>query len=163
MTHGDQPGLSDEALVGQARTGSRPAFEALVRRYQKALYFLCLRYVHDHDAASDLTQRSFIRVLEKLDDLREDNTFKSWLFRIAANLSLNHIRDHARFVDVADPARGGRPAAHQAAHDPRAPGVRGALVQGHRHRPGHDRGGGQGQLSLRREAAARSARSADFG
>jgi RNA polymerase sigma-70 factor, ECF subfamily len=99
MTHGEQPGQSDEALVGQARAGSRPAFEALVRRYQKPLYFLCLRYVHDHDAAADLTQRSFIRVLEKLDDLREDNTFKSWLFRIAANLSLNHIRDHARFVD----------------------------------------------------------------
>jgi RNA polymerase sigma-70 factor, ECF subfamily len=101
MTHGEQPGQSDEALVGQARAGSRPAFEALVRRYQKPLYFLCLRYVHDHDAAADLTQRSFIRVLEKLDDLREDNTFKSWLFRIAANLSLNHIRDHARFVDEA--------------------------------------------------------------
>jgi RNA polymerase sigma-70 factor, ECF subfamily len=99
MTHGELPGQTDEALVRQARAGSRPAFEALVRRYQKPLYFLCLRYVHDHDAASDLTQRSFIRVLEKLDDLREDNTFKSWLFRIAANLSLNHIRDHARFVD----------------------------------------------------------------
>lgn len=99
MTQGDQPGPSDEMLVGQARAGSRPAFESLVRRYQKPLYYLCLRYVHDHDAAADLTQRSFIRVLEKLEDLREDNTFKSWLFRIAANLSLNHIRDHARFVD----------------------------------------------------------------
>ena len=114
MTHGEQPGQSDEALVGQARAGSRPAFEALVRRYQKPLYFLCFRYVHDHDAAADLTQRSFIRVLEKLDDLREDNTFKSWLFRIAANLSLNHIRDHARFVDESaslgageDPGAGG--------------------------------------------------------
>jgi RNA polymerase sigma-70 factor, ECF subfamily len=114
MTHGEQPGQSDETLVGQARAGSRPAFEALVRRYQKPLYFLCLRYVHDHDAAADLTQRSFIRVLEKLDDLREDNTFKSWLFRIAANLSLNHIRDHARFVDESaavseDPAAGPGP------------------------------------------------------
>jgi RNA polymerase sigma-70 factor (ECF subfamily) len=70
-----------------------------VRRYQKPLYFLCLRYVHDHDVAADLSQRTFIRVMEKLGDLREDNTFKSWLFRIGANLSLNHIRDHARFVD----------------------------------------------------------------
>ena len=118
MTHGELPGQSDETLVGQARAGSRPAFEALVRRYQKPLYFLCFRYVHDHDAAADLTQRSFIRVLEKLDDLREDNTFKSWLFRIAANLSLNHIRDHARFVDESaavseDPGAGG-PAARRA-------------------------------------------------
>jgi RNA polymerase sigma-70 factor, ECF subfamily len=88
----------DEELVRQARGGSRPAFEALVRRYQKPLYFLCLRYVHEHDAAADLAQRTFIRVLEKLDDLREDATFRSWLFRIGANLSLNHLRDHARFV-----------------------------------------------------------------
>jgi RNA polymerase sigma-70 factor (ECF subfamily) len=100
MTQGEHPGAaSDEELVGKARQGSRAAFEALVRRYQKPLYYLCFRYVRDHDAAADLTQRSFIRVIEKLDDLREDNTFKSWLFRIGANLSLNHIRDHARFVD----------------------------------------------------------------
>ena len=102
MTHerpGPSAGASDEQLVAAARQGSRPAFEALVRRYQRPLYYLCLRYVHDHDVAADLAQRSFIRVMEKLSDLREDNTFKSWLFRIAANLSLNHIRDHARFVD----------------------------------------------------------------
>jgi RNA polymerase sigma-70 factor (ECF subfamily) len=94
-----QPELSDEALVREARGGSRPAFEALVRRYQKALYLLCFRYVRDHDIAADLAQRTFIRVMEKLEDLREENTFRSWLFRIGANLSLNHLRDHARFVD----------------------------------------------------------------
>jgi RNA polymerase sigma-70 factor (ECF subfamily) len=97
--------LGDEELVRQAREGSRTAFEALVRRYQKALYLLCLRYVRDHDVAADLAQRSFIRVMEKLEDLREDHTFRSWLFRIGANLSLNHLRDHARFVDEAVAAR----------------------------------------------------------
>jgi RNA polymerase sigma-70 factor, ECF subfamily len=100
---------ADEELVRQARAGSKPAFEALVRRYQKPLYFLCLRYVHEHDAAADLAQRTFIRVLEKLEDLREDNTFRSWLFRIGANLSLNHIRDHARFV-AEEAAAGDEPA-----------------------------------------------------
>jgi RNA polymerase sigma-70 factor, ECF subfamily len=96
-----QPEQGDEELVRQARAGSRPAFEALVRRYQKPLYILCFRYVRDHDVAADLAQRTFIRVMEKLEDLREDNTFRSWLFRIGANLSLNHLRDHARFVDEA--------------------------------------------------------------
>jgi RNA polymerase sigma-70 factor (ECF subfamily) len=96
--------LGDEELVRQAREGSRTAFEALVRRYQKALYLLCFRYVRD-DVAADLAQRSFIRVMEKLEDLREDHTFRGWLFRIGANLSLNHLRDHARFVDEAVAAR----------------------------------------------------------
>ncbi len=94
-----QAELGDDELVRQARGGSRTAFETLVRRYQKALYLLCFRYVRDHDVAADLAQRSFIRVMEKLDDLREEHTFRSWLFRIGANLSLNHLRDHARFVD----------------------------------------------------------------
>jgi RNA polymerase sigma-70 factor, ECF subfamily len=100
-----QPELGDEALVREARGGSRPAFEALVRRYQKPLYLLCFRYVRDHDIAADLAQRTFIRVMEKLTDLREDHTFRSWLFRIGANLSLNHLRDHARFVDEAAAGR----------------------------------------------------------
>ena len=100
-----QAELSDEALVRQARGGSRSAFEGLVRRYQKPLYLLCFRYVRDHDVAADLAQRTFIRVMEKLEDLREDSTFRSWLYRIGANLSLNHLRDHARFVDE---AAGGR-------------------------------------------------------
>jgi RNA polymerase sigma-70 factor (ECF subfamily) len=106
----EQPEAGDEELVRQAKAGSRPAFEALVRRYQKPLYFLCFRYVRDHDAAADLAQRTFIRVLEKLGELREENTFKSWLFRIGANLALNHIRDHARFVDESEPGAGDEPA-----------------------------------------------------
>lgn len=89
---------TDAELVDKARAGSRPAFEALVRRYQKALYFLCYRYVHDHDVAADLAQRTFIRVMEKIGELREAHIFRSWLFRIGANLALNHLRDNARFV-----------------------------------------------------------------
>jgi RNA polymerase sigma-70 factor (ECF subfamily) len=90
---------TDEELVLKARAGSQPAFESLVRRYQKPLYFLCFRYVRDHDVAADIAQRSFIRVLEKLDDLRDAQIFRSWLFRIGVNLALNHLRDHARFVE----------------------------------------------------------------
>lgn len=98
---------SDETLVTEARAGVRRSFEALVRRYQKPLYYLCLRYVHEHDAACDLAQRSFIKALERLDELRDPGTFRGWLFRIAANLSLNHLRDNARFVDEDDHADDG--------------------------------------------------------
>ena len=89
---------TDDELVAQAREGSRPAFETLVRRFQRPLYFLCLRYVRDHDAAADLTQRAFIRAMDKIQELREANTFRGWLYRIGANLALNHLRDNARFV-----------------------------------------------------------------
>lgn len=89
---------SEEDLVQRAQRGERSALTELVRRYQKPIYALCLRYVHDHDEAADLLQRTFVRVMTKLGDLRSTDLFRGWLFRIAANLALNHIRDHARFV-----------------------------------------------------------------
>jgi RNA polymerase sigma-70 factor (ECF subfamily) len=88
----------DVELVALAREGSRPALEALVRRYQKPVYHVCYRYVRDRDAAADLTQRAFIRAVESLSEIRTPGLFGGWLFRIGVNLSLNHLRDGARFV-----------------------------------------------------------------
>jgi RNA polymerase sigma-70 factor, ECF subfamily len=62
------------------------------------LFALCLRYVRDTDEAADLVQKSFVRAMAKLADLREAAVFRSWLLRIGAHLALNHLRDNARFV-----------------------------------------------------------------
>jgi len=88
----------DEALVKRAQGGDRAALDRLVRRHQRALFALCLRYVRDADEAADLVQRSFVRAMGKLADLRDARVFRSWILRIGAHLALNHIRDHARFV-----------------------------------------------------------------
>jgi RNA polymerase sigma-70 factor (ECF subfamily) len=88
----------DEVLVQRAQGGDRVALDRLVRRHQRALFALCLRYVRDADEAADLVQRSFVRVMGKLAELRDPGVFRSWLLRIGAHLALNHIRDHARFV-----------------------------------------------------------------
>jgi RNA polymerase sigma-70 factor (ECF subfamily) len=91
-------GPADRDLVIRARAGSRAAFERLVRRHQRHLYFLCLRYVHDHDVAADLTQRAFIRALEGIVSLRDAGSFRGWLFATAVNMARNHRRDNAKFV-----------------------------------------------------------------
>jgi RNA polymerase sigma-70 factor (ECF subfamily) len=88
----------DEVLVTRAQTGDRAALDRLVRRHQRALFALCLRYVRDADEAADLVQRSFVRAMGKLAELRDAGVFRSWILRIGAHLALNHIRDHARFV-----------------------------------------------------------------
>lgn len=88
----------DEALVKRAQVGDRAALDLLVRRHQRALFALCLRYVRDTDEAADLVQRSFVRAMGKLAELRDAGVFRSWILRIGAHLALNHIRDHARFV-----------------------------------------------------------------
>jgi RNA polymerase sigma-70 factor (ECF subfamily) len=92
-------GPPDEELVLDAKAGSRPAFEALVRRYQEPVYFLCYRYVRDHDTAAELSQRAFVRAMDSIRDLRQAEIFRSWLFKIAVNLALNHLRDAAKFVE----------------------------------------------------------------
>jgi RNA polymerase sigma-70 factor, ECF subfamily len=88
----------DEALVKRAQGGDRAALDRLVRRHQRALFALCMRYVRDADEAADLVQRSFVRAMGKLAELRDAGVFRSWILRIGAHLALNHIRDHARFV-----------------------------------------------------------------
>ena len=92
----------DEVLVTRAQRGDRMALGLLVRRHQRALFALCLRYVRDTDEAADLVQRSFVRAMAKLSDLRDAAVFRSWLLRIGAHLSLNHLRDNARFVSSDD-------------------------------------------------------------
>src|SRR3954467_3478996 len=87
----------DEVLVKRAQGGDRAALDRLVRRHQRALFALCVRYVRDADEAADLVQRSFVRAMGKLVELRDAGVFRSWILRIGAHLSLNHIRDQARF------------------------------------------------------------------
>jgi RNA polymerase sigma-70 factor, ECF subfamily len=111
-------GTPDDALVARAQRADRAALDQLVRRHQRALFALCIRYVHDADEAADLVQRAFVRAMTKLGELREAGSFRSWILRIGAHLSLNHIRDNARFVAdddaverPADPERGSTPLA----------------------------------------------------
>jgi RNA polymerase sigma-70 factor (ECF subfamily) len=92
----------DAQVVARAVAGDRAAFEALVRKYQRSIYFLALRHVRDPDDAKELVQRAFIKTFQALPQFRGASQFRTWLYRIAINLSLNHMRDHAKFVrDVA--------------------------------------------------------------
>jgi RNA polymerase sigma-70 factor (ECF subfamily) len=88
----------DTLLVERFRAGHRDAFEQLVRKYQKPLYFLVFRLVSDADEAQELTQRAFIKALAALAGFRGQAALRSWLYRIAINLAKNHIRDQSKFA-----------------------------------------------------------------
>jgi RNA polymerase sigma-70 factor (ECF subfamily) len=83
---------SDADLLAAFRGGDARAFEALVRRYQRAVLTIALRFARDQDDAEDLAQRAFINAAGW-----RGGSFKSWLFRIVVNLCKNHVRDTARF------------------------------------------------------------------
>ena len=81
--------LDDDALVEQARDGRRRAFSELVRRYQAVVYRSCYRILGDREDAKDASQEAFIRAYRKLGTFRGRSTFKTWMLRVAVNVSLN--------------------------------------------------------------------------
>lgn len=83
---------SDREWVEQALAGDAVAFEALLARYRVQIRRHLLRYTHDDVAAQDLLQEAFLRVWTRGDQWDGRGTFRAWLYRVATNLALNHLR-----------------------------------------------------------------------
>lgn len=90
-----ESGDDDRALVARHRAGDAAAFDALVRRHQEGVRRLAHRYVRDDEEARDVAQRAFVRAFEKLDQYRGDASFRTWLYRLAVSVALNHVRGGA--------------------------------------------------------------------
>lgn len=86
------PSADDSELLKQAKAGDLEAFETLTARYERQIYTLALRMLHNEQDAEDVTQQSFISALEHLETFREEASFKNWLFRIATHAALKVIR-----------------------------------------------------------------------
>ena len=86
---------SDEKLVSLSKDGNLTAFNSLVERYQSAVYGLCLRLLGSAPAAEDATQEAFISAFGAISRFKE-GSFRSWLFRIAANASKDELRRRVR-------------------------------------------------------------------
>ena len=82
--------LSDEELVSIFKSGNILSFIKLVDRYKKGLYRMFYRATRNPADAEDLTQEVFLRVYANLQDFREESSFKTWIYRIAINLSTNY-------------------------------------------------------------------------
>ena len=88
----DLPNLPDADVVVLAQQGREPAFRELIRRYERPVFSLIFRMVRDSTVAEDLAQDSFIKVLNHLDKYRPEFKFSSWLFKIANNVAIDHLR-----------------------------------------------------------------------
>ena len=88
----DLSNLPDADVVVLAQKGREPAFRELIRRYERPVFSLIYRMVRDTTAAEDLAQDAFIKVLNHLDKYRPEFKFSSWLFKIANNVAIDHLR-----------------------------------------------------------------------
>jgi RNA polymerase sigma-70 factor (ECF subfamily) len=93
--------LADSELVQSTLAGRESGFEELVRRYQRPIAAYVYRMVGDYDAALDLTQEVFIKVYASLSRYRPEFKFSTWIYKIAHNAAIDHLRRHATRAAVA--------------------------------------------------------------
>ena len=80
------------ALIAAAVEGSERAFQTLVERYQRPVFSLVVRMVRDHGIAEDVTQEVFVKAWLALARYDPRRRFASWLFKIASNAAIDHLR-----------------------------------------------------------------------
>lgn len=84
--------MQDSELISAFKNGDITGYNEIVRRYQKQVYWVIRKMVNSHDDADDLTQEVFIKIYSALKSFREESNLFTWLYRIATNYSINHIR-----------------------------------------------------------------------
>ncbi len=84
--------IEDSELVSEARKGSQRAYAEIVERYQRPLFSLVVRMVKAPELAEDLCQEAFVKAFKALDSYDDGRKFSSWLFKIAHNTTIDHLR-----------------------------------------------------------------------
>jgi RNA polymerase sigma-70 factor (ECF subfamily) len=96
----------DLEIIDSFKKGNEQAFNILVNKYQKKIYWIVRKMVLDHDEANDITQDIFIKIHSSLKDFRGDSKFFTYIYKISVNFCLNHIskkkRTSNREVDIED-------------------------------------------------------------
>ena len=88
----DLTAVPDCDLVATAVSGIEGSFEELVRRYQRPISAYVYRMVGNYESALDLTQEIFIKVYSSLQRYRSEFKFSTWIYKIAHNAAIDHLR-----------------------------------------------------------------------
>ena len=88
--------IDDAILVRQCWQGDSAAIERLILKYQNRIYNVILKICADPDDAAELTQDTFVKIIENIENFQGRSSFYTWAFRIAVNLTLNYCRRNAR-------------------------------------------------------------------
>ena len=102
----DSPATRDAGLIARILAGERELFHALVRPYEKSIYFAAFSILQNEQDAEDAAQESVLKALKNLPSFRAESKFSTWLISIAINEARARLR-HARvlkFESVDQPA-----------------------------------------------------------
>ena len=84
--------IDDTFLVREVQKGNHQAFEELVRLHGRAILRLAMRLTGSESDAQDIHQEAFLRAYAKLGRFRFESCFSTWMYRIATNLCMEHLR-----------------------------------------------------------------------
>jgi RNA polymerase sigma-70 factor (ECF subfamily) len=90
----------ESAAIQRARRGDREAFRLLVERHSRALFRLAWRMTGNEPDAEDMVQDTFLKAWKQIGKFDGRASFATWLYRICANCSLDHIRSAKRKQDL---------------------------------------------------------------
>lgn len=96
MTEAVNISSDDVVLVQRCRQGDSSAAERLILKYQNRIYNAILRICANPDDAAELTQDTFVKVIENIDKFEGRSSFYTWAFRIGVNLTLNYCQRNAK-------------------------------------------------------------------
>lgn len=90
--------VEDRELIRSCLRGDRRAYRTLLRRYQDPIYNYCLRMIKNSAQAEDIAQEALVRTLTRLETYDERYSFSAWVFKIATNLCIDHLRKAKRIA-----------------------------------------------------------------
>jgi len=88
--------IDDSTLVQQCQQGDSEAMGRLIRKYQNRIYNIILKICVNTDDAAELTQETFVKIIENIDKFQGRSSFYTWAFRIAVNLTLNYCQKNVK-------------------------------------------------------------------
>ena len=86
----------DESLVKESLAGNQASFQLLVERYQSRIFALTRHYTRNAMEIEDLVQDTFLKAYSRLDSFQHQSSFYTWLYRIATNTILDHMKRRGR-------------------------------------------------------------------
>ena len=94
--------MAENELIRRAKQGDAAAFEQLMRLHGQFVYNLALRTLNNQQDAEDVTQETFLQLLQALATFRGDSQFRTWLYRIVINLCYQRLPHLKRELNLLD-------------------------------------------------------------
>jgi RNA polymerase sigma-70 factor (ECF subfamily) len=88
--------LSETDLIQQLIAGNEIAFREIYDRFGKKIFNTCLNHLQNTEEAEDITQEVFVEVFQSIHKFNQESSLSTWIYRIAVNKCIDHIRSKGR-------------------------------------------------------------------